>query len=141
MIWSPRTISIHESGHCIACVVLGYDVAWVTIRLDGGGLTRHETCPADDGAIIEFAGGLAQLLFSDQPTEAGCASDATKINERLGVVRGQELRMRSLQLVLEHERHIRAVADYLVLHGEIGDPDHSDPALFASEIIKTLNVT
>jgi len=143
--WKPHTLAIHEAGHAVTAIVLGYDVAFIDIhKPNGGGLTRVETCPPDEDVIITAAGGWAQLLFSDEPpTWSGCTSDLNQINTAMGIVYPcplpdrivwrEELRMIALRSVIAHEREIHFVADYLVVHGSIGQEDGS--GLLASEII------
>jgi hypothetical protein len=111
-------------------------------------MTSTEPSEPDDEIVAIFAGGWAQRLFSDRPPKMWeLRPDHEEINRILNIpavfpapaliLQREKLCVRALELVIANERAIRAVADYLVKHKEIGDAEGRwSPN--AGDIIKTI---
>jgi hypothetical protein len=137
--------AIHEAGHCVVNHLLGDEVMFVTIHnCDGNGMTTVGNSSDENSVIGGFAGPWAQKLFSDEPpTLMECSDDYDQINRILGISSAhhprvalrERLKEKSREMVIAHEKQIRAVADLLSERGYLGF--HWDDGAKATE---TLNV-
>jgi hypothetical protein len=151
----PHTTAIHEAGHAVIHHLLGNQITYVNIRPSGNARqygygyanVTYRGYWYETAILGCFAGPWAHKLFTDDtPTQIGCRDDfreitrildLCKLDEPERVALRERLKEQSRAMVIANEKSIRVVADYLIAHGELGNPAHSDGQT-ATEILNRL---